>query len=198
MTISCILNFLHSYIPPRESNITIHKRRHSPRQRGPRTNGQIRTDKVRVIDPDGEMLGVMPTREAVNKARNAGLDLVEISPNADPPVCKILDYGKYQYEAQKKAKEAKKKQKVTHIKEIKFRVNTDIHDYQVKMRNARKFLEAGDKVKVSLRFRGREITHKELGAEKINKFAEELSDIAKIEQSTHMEGRQYVLILAPE
>ncbi len=126
---------------------------------GPRVNGAIRVPKVRCIDPEGNQLGVLDTREALTKAEDFGLDLVEVQPNADPPVCKILDYGKFKYEAQKRANEARKKQKTIEVKEIKFRPNIDEHDYQVKMRNVSKFLAAGDKVKVTLRFRGREMAH---------------------------------------
>lgn len=166
--------------------------------KGPYVNQQITSKNVRVVGPDGEMIGVLDLSEAIQKAEEYGLDLVEVSPNAEPPVCKILDYGKYRYEIQKKAKEAKKKQKVIHIKEIKIRLNTDVHDFDVKKNNARRFIEDGDKVKVSLRFRGREITHKNLGEEKLNQFASDLSDIAKIESATKMEGRQLVLVLSPQ
>ncbi len=127
-------------------------------------NGSIRAPQVRCIDPNGEQLGVLDTREAISKAEDFGLDLVEVQPNVDPPVCKILDYGKYKYEAQKRANEARKKQKIIEVKEIKLRPNIDEHDYQVKMRNVVKFLSGGDKVKVTLRFRGREMAHQELGA----------------------------------
>jgi len=151
-----------------------------------------------LVGSGGEVLGVLPLNDALAKADEAGMDLVEVSPNAEPPVCKILDYGKYRYEAQKKAKDARKKQKVIHIKEIKFRLNTDIHDYEVKINSARRFIEAGDKVKVTLRFRGREITHNDLGEEKLKKFAESLSDVAKLEASPKMEGRQLVMVLAPQ
>ena len=127
-------------------------------------NGAIRAPQVRCIDPDGEQLGILDTRDAINKAEDFGLDLVEVQPNVVPPVCKILDYGKFKYEAQKRANEARKKQKIIEVKEIKLRPNIDEHDYQVKMRNVYKFLNAGDKVKVTLRFRGREMAHQELGA----------------------------------
>jgi len=166
--------------------------------KGPNVNERIIKDPVRLVGADGEMIGIVPLNEALVKAEEAGLDLVEVSPNAEPPVCKILDYGKFRYEIQKKAKEARKKQKVIHIKEIKIRPNTDVHDYDVKLNNAKRFIEAGDKVKVTLRFRGREITHKELGEEKLNQFARDISDIAKIESSVRMEGRQLVLMLAPK
>ena len=168
-----------------------------PVQEGPRVNGSIRAPKVRCIDPDGNQLGVIDTREALIKAEDFGLDLVEVQPNADPPVCKILDYGKYKYEAQKRANEARKKQKIIEVKEIKFRPNIDEHDYQVKMRNMTKFLSGGDKVKVTLRFRGREMAHQELGANVLARVRDETEEIAKVEAMPKMEGRQMVMVLAP-
>jgi len=168
-----------------------------PVQEGPRVNGSIRAPKVRCIDPDGNQLGVIDTREALIKAEDFGLDLVEVQPNADPPVCKILDYGKYKYEAQKRANEARKKQKIIEVKEIKFRPNIDEHDYQVKMRNVNKFLSGGDKVKVTLRFRGREMAHQELGANVLARVRDETEEIAKVEAMPKMEGRQMVMVLAP-
>ena len=161
-------------------------------------NGAIRAPQVRCIDPDGEQLGVLDTREAISKAEDFGLDLVEVQPNVDPPVCKILDYGKYKYEAQKRANEARKKQKIIEVKEIKLRPNIDEHDYQVKMRNVVKFLSGGDKVKVTLRFRGREMAHQELGASVLTRVREETQDIAKIEAMPKMEGRQMIMVLAPK
>jgi translation initiation factor IF-3 len=143
------------------------------------------------------MIGVLPTREALWRAREAGLDLVEISPNADPPVCKILDFGKYKYEQQKKKNEAKKKQKVVEIKEIKIRPNIDDHDYDVKMRQARSFIGEGDKVKVTLRFRGRELAHVDLGMKVLERVKGELEGIAKVEQMPRMENRQMVMVLTP-
>jgi translation initiation factor IF-3 len=143
------------------------------------------------------MIGVLPTREALWRAREAGLDLVEISPNADPPVCKILDFGKYKYEQQKKKNEAKKKQKIVEIKEIKIRPNIDDHDYDVKMRQARSFIGEGDKVKVTLRFRGRELAHLDLGMKVLERVKGELEGIAKVEQMPRMENRQMVMVLAP-
>lgn len=161
-------------------------------------NDEITADSVRVVDGEsGDMLGVMKTSDAIAKAAEKGLDLVEVSPGASPPVCKILDYGKYRYEAQKKAKEAKKNQKIVQTKEIKLRMNTDTHDLDVKMRNARKFIEHGDKVKVSLRFRGREVTHNDIAREHMLEAAEGLSDIAKMEVEPKMEGRQMIMILVP-
>jgi len=160
-------------------------------------NGSIRAHQVRCIDPDGVQLGVLDTREAILKAEEFGLDLVEVQPNVDPPVCKILDYGKYKYEAQKRANEARKKQKIIEVKEIKLRPNIDEHDYQVKMRNVVKFLSGGDKVKVTLRFRGREMAHQELGANVLTRVREETEEIAKIEAMPKMEGRQMIMVLAP-
>ena len=169
-----------------------------PVQDGPRVNGAIRALQVRCIDPDGEQLGVLDTRDAISKAEDFGLDLVEVQPNVDPPVCKILDYGKYKYEAQKRANEARKKQKIIEVKEIKLRPNIDEHDYQVKMRNVVKFLNGGDKVKVTLRFRGREMAHQEIGANVLTRVREETEEIAKIEAMPKMEGRQMIMVLAPK
>ena len=165
---------------------------------GPRINGAIRAPKVRCIDPDGEQLGVLDTFDAIRKAEDFGLDLVEVQPNADPPVCKILDYGKFKYEAQKRANEARKKQKIIEVKEIKLRPNIDEHDYQVKMRNVQKFLNAGDKVKVTLRFRGREMAHQELGANVLTRVREETDEFAKVEAMPKMDGRQMIMVLAPK
>ena len=153
---------------------------------------------MRCINPDGEQLGVLDTFDAIRKAEDFGLDLVEVQPNADPPVCKILDYGKFKYEAQKRANEARKKQKIIEVKEIKLRPNIDEHDYQVKMRNVQKFLNAGDKVKVTLRFRGREMAHQELGANVLTRVREETDDFAKVEAMPKMEGRQMIMVLAPK
>ena len=144
------------------------------------------------------MVGVVPVRQAMQLAEEAGLDLVEISPNADPPVCKILDFGKFKYAAQKKRNEARKKQKVIEIKEIKMRPGIDDHDYDVKMRAARRFLEEGDKVKVTLRFRGREMVHQELGAKVLDRVREDLDALAKVEQFPRLEGRQMVMVVAPK
>lgn len=144
------------------------------------------------------MRGVMSVAEGIKIAEEAGLDLVEVSPNADPPVCKVLDYGKYKYEQQKKAAEARKKQKTVDVKEIKIRPSIEQHDYEVKMRNARRFLEAGDKVRVTLRFRGREMARQEIGLELLEKMHEELADLGKLETAPKMEGRQMMMVLAPE
>jgi translation initiation factor IF-3 len=153
---------------------------------------------VRLVDEKGEMRGVVPTREALKIAEEAGLDLVEVSPNAEPPVCKVLDYGKYKYEQQKKAAEARKKQKVIDIKEIKIRPAIEDHDYEVKLRNARRFLEEGDKVKVTMRFRGREMSHQELGMEILRRLQTDLADLGKVEFGPRLEGRQIMMIITPE
>ncbi len=168
-----------------------------PSKDGPRVNEDIDVPKVRLIGADGENIGVVTVSEALDHADDAGLDLVEISPNADPPVCKILDYGKYKYEAQKKKNEAKKKQKIIDVKEIKLRPNIDDHDYDVKMRNMRRFIGDGDKVKVTLRFRGREMAHQELGVDVLNRVKADTDEIAKVEQEAKMEGRQMVMVMAP-
>ena len=158
----------------------------------------IDAESVRVVNADGDMVGVISVQEGIDLAYEVGLDLVEVSPNADPPVCKVLDYGKYKYEEQKKRNEARKKQKVIEVKEIKFRPNIDEHDYQVKMRNVQKFLNAGDKVKVTLRFRGREMAHQELGANVLTRVREETDEFAKVEAMPKMEGRQMIMVLAPK
>ena len=160
-------------------------------------NFDILAEKVRCIDPDEEMLGVLDVREGILKAEELGLDLVEVSPNADPPVCKILDYGKFKYEAQKKKNEAKKKQKVIEIKEIKLRPNIDDHDFEVKMKNVRKFIGEGDKVKVTLRFRGREMAHQDLGMNVLNRVRDEMEQTAKVESYPKMEGRQMIMVIGP-
>ena len=170
----------------------------APSRDGPRVNDEIRPPSVRLIDQDGEMLGVMTAREALNRAFAVGLDLLEISPNATPPVVKILDYGKYKYEIQKKKNEAKKKQKVVEIKEIKVRPNIDENDYQVKMRAMRTFIEEGDKVKVTLRFRGREMAHQEIGIKVLERIRGEMDATTKVEQMPRMENRQMVMVLAPK
>ena len=142
-------------------------------------------------------MGIVSVDDAIRRAEQAGLDLVEVQPNVDPPVCKILDYGKFKYEAQKRANEARKKQKVVDVKEIKLRPNIDEHDYQVKMKNVRKFIDAGDKVKVTLRFRGREMAHQELGAQVLQRVREEMQENTRVEAMPKMEGRQMVMVLAP-
>ena len=168
-----------------------------PSRDGPRVNEEIRAPQVRLIDQDGEMQGVMSAREACSGRRRVGLDLLEISPNADPPVVKILDFGKYKYELQKKRNEAKKKQKVIEIKEIKVRPNIDENDYQVKMRAMKSFIEEGDKVKVTLRFRGREMAHQEIGVRVLERIKNEMDPTSKVEQMPRMENRQMVMVLTP-
>ena len=169
-----------------------------PTRDGPRVNEEIRVPQVRLIDQDGEMMGVMSARDAMLKAFGVGLDLVEISPNADPPVCKILDYGKFKYEQQKKRNEAKKKQKVIEIKEIKVRPNIDENDYQVKMRAMKSFIEEGDKVKVTLRFRGREMAHQDIGVRVLERIRSEMDVTTKVEQMPRLENRQMVMVLSPK
>jgi translation initiation factor IF-3 len=164
---------------------------------GPRVNEDIRVREVQLIDHEGTNRGVTPTQDAITLAREAGLDLVEISPNASPPVCKILDYGKFKFQAQKKAAEARKKQKTVEVKEIKLRPGIDKHDYQVKIRSMRRFFEEGDKVKVTLRFRGREMAHQELGYKLLQRVREDMASLAKVEAEPMSEGRQIVMILAP-
>jgi len=160
-------------------------------------NTEIDARSIRLIDADGEMVGVVSLREGLDMAAEVGLDLVEVSPNADPPVCKILDFGKFKYEAQKKKNEARKKQKVIEVKEVKLRPNIDDNDYEVKMRAMRKFLTEGDKVKITLRFRGREMAHQHLGMAVLDRVREALDDLAKVESMPRMEGRQMVMIVAP-
>ena len=168
-----------------------------PTRDGPRVNDEIRAPQVRLIDQDGEMQGVMSARDAWLRAQSVGLDLLEISPNAVPPVVKILDFGKYKYELQKKKNEAKKKQKVIEIKEIKVRPNIDENDYQVKMRAMKSFIEEGDKVKVTLRFRGREMAHQDIGARVLERIRTEMDAVTKVEQMPRMENRQMVMVLTP-
>ncbi|MET0405514.1 MAG: translation initiation factor IF-3 [Cystobacter sp.] len=165
--------------------------------RDQRTNRRIRAREVRVVGPDGSQLGVMPLEAALERARTEGLDLVEISPMATPPVCKIMDYGKFKYEEKKRASEAKKKQVVVHLKEIKLRPKTEEHDYEFKVRNVRRFLEDGDKAKVVIQFRGREITHKEQGTAILQDVMQDLKEVAVVEQMPRMEGRLMFMILAP-
>jgi len=170
----------------------------TPSRDGPRVNEQISNPEVRVVDADGEMVGVISTKEGIEMAAEVGLDLVEVSPNADPPVCKILDYGKFKYESQKKANEARKKQKVILIKEIKMRPGIDEHDYQVKMRNVNRFIEDGDKVKLTIRFRGREMAHQNLGMDVLHRVRDEMVTVAKVEQFPRSEGRMMTMVLAPK
>jgi translation initiation factor IF-3 len=182
-----------------EENTTIRRpfKAAAPTKEGPRANRDIRVPRVQLIGADGNNLGNVSINDALLAAEEAGLDLVEISPNSDPPVCKILDLGKLKYANQKKAAEARKNQKVIEIKEIKMRPNIDIHDYEVKMRAVRRFFEEGDKVKLTLRFRGREMAHLELGMQLLNKVREEVGPIAKVEAEPKLEGRQMMMVLAP-
>lgn len=167
------------------------------RDTGPRVNERIRVSEIRLIGPDGENVGVVPPSVGMDMAQESGLDLVEISPNAAPPVCKVMDLGKFKYEQQKREAEARKKQKVIDVKEVKFRPGTDTHDYDVKMRNVMKFLELGDKVKITLRFRGREMAHQELGLELLNRVRDDVGESGKIEAMPKLEGRQMVMMIAP-
>ncbi|TMJ61844.1 MAG: translation initiation factor IF-3 [Alphaproteobacteria bacterium] len=170
----------------------------TPTREGPRINDEISVMRVRLVDEHGEMVGIVGRNEAIEMAVEAGLDLVEVAPNADPPVCKILDYGKFKYEEQKKKNEARKKQKIIEVKEIKLRPSIDDHDYQVKMRSMNKFIEEGDKVKVTMRFRGRELAHQELGMNVLMRVKEDLDEIAKVEQFPRMEGRQMTMVVSPK
>jgi translation initiation factor IF-3 len=157
----------------------------------------ITSPQVRLVDENGEQVGVVSVADALRRAEDAGLDLMEVSPNADPPVCKILDYGRFRYEAQKKKNEARKKQKVIEVKEIKMRPNIDTHDYEVKMRAIHRFIDEGDKVKVTMRFRGREMVHQDLGKQVLDRVREEMEEKAKVEQFPKIEGRQMTMVMAP-
>ena len=163
-----------------------------------RRNEEIDAREVRLIDSSGEQRGVMSFNDALEIARDEGLDLVEVSPNAEPPVCRIMDFGKYLFEQNKKAQTAKRKQKQVHVKEIKFRPGTDEGDYKIKLRKLTEFLEVGDKTKVTLRFRGREMAHKELGAQLLARVRDDLGELAVVEQMPQLEGRQMVMVLAPK
>ncbi|MDQ2068085.1 translation initiation factor IF-3 [Xinfangfangia sp. CPCC 101601] len=182
-----------------ERTTTIARRPHNApppsRDNGPRINDRIRAPEIRLIGADGENVGVVTPARALIMAEEAGLDLVEISPNAEPPVCKIMDFGKFKYETQKKEAEARKKQKVIEIKEIKFRPGTDENDYQVKMRSVLKFLGEGDKVKITLRFRGREMAHQQLGLELLHRVAADVAEAGKVESMPKLEGRQMVMMI---
>jgi len=171
------------------------QRRSKPR--GPKANERIRALDVRVIGSDGGNLGAMPLNKAIEIAKEEGLDLIEISPNANPPVCKIMDMGKYKYDLQKKTNLAKKKQKIVLLKEIKLRPGTEAHDYNFKIKNAKKFITKGDKVKFTVKFKGREMQHTELGKNLMNRIIEETKDIAKVESKPKLEGRQMVMIIQP-
>ena len=163
-----------------------------------RRNEEIEATEVRVIDAEGEQAGVMPLEQGIELARDAGLDLVEVSPTADPPVCRIMDFGKYLFEQNKKAQSARRKQKQVHVKEIKFRPGTEEGDYQVKLRKLVEFLENGDKTKVTLRFRGREMAHQELGANLLARVRQDLEEYGSVEQMPQMEGRQMIMVIAPK
>ena len=183
-----------------EGTTTIGRRPHNAppqRETGPRINDRIRAPEIRLIGAEGENIGVVTPARAMALAEEAGLDLVEISPNAVPPVCKIMDFGKFKYETQKREAEARRKQKIIEIKEIKFRPGTDDHDYNVKMRSVFKFLEEGDKVKITLRFRGREMAHQQLGLELLHRVAAEVGDKGKVESMPKLEGRQMVMMIGP-
>ena len=185
-----------------QRNPTIARRPHNApppnRDTGPRVNDRIRVAEIRLIGADGENVGVVTPARGMELALEAGLDLVEISPNATPPVCKIMDLGKFKYEQQKREAEARKKQKIIDIKEVKFRPGTDTHDYDVKMRNVMKFLEAGDKVKVTLRFRGREMAHQDLGLDLLSRVRDDVGETCKVESMPKLEGRQMVMMIAPK
>jgi translation initiation factor IF-3 len=170
----------------------------TPTRDGPRINQEITSLKVRLVDERGEMIGVVSRSDALIRATEAGLDLVEVAANADPPVCKILDFGKFKYEEQKRKNEARKKQKIIEVKEIKLRPGIDDHDYDVKMRSMLKFIDEGDKVKVTMRFRGRELAHQELGMDVLMRVRDDLDKIAKIEQHPRMEGRQMIMVMSPK
>ena len=169
----------------------------SKKDTGPRINEQITASEVRLISSNGKQLGILSIREALIQAEDEGFDLVEVSPEANPPVCKIIDYGKYKYEIQKKASQAKKKQKIITLKELKLRPSTDKHDYDFKMKNAKKFISKGDKVKFTIRFKGREMDYMEAAYDLVDKIIEDTKDISKVEQKAKLEGRQMTLIIQP-
>ena len=174
------------------------KRGGKGREQRANINQQIQATEVRLIDVDGEQVGIVTLQEALEKATAKQLDLVEISPGAEPPVCRIMDYGKHLFEAKQKAKEGRKKQRQTQVKEIKFRPGTDIGDYEVKLRNLIRFLEAGDKAKITVRFRGREMVHQDRGMNVLQRVREDLDEIAKVEQFPKMEGRLLTMVVAPK
>jgi translation initiation factor IF-3 len=167
------------------------------RPKGPRSNNRIHASEVQVIDSDGKNLGILPTKEAIDAAKEQGLDLIEISPKAKPPVCKIVDMGKYRYDLQKKANKAKKKQKIVNLKEIKLRPGTDTHDYNFKIKNSQKFLQKGDKVKFTIRFKGREMQHTNLGRELMDRIKKDVLEVGKVEAAPKLEGRQMIMIIQP-
>ena len=167
------------------------------KDRGPRSNNRISSPEVQVIESDGQNLGVLSTNEAITMAKNQGLDLIEIAPNANPPVCKIMDMGKFKYDAQKKANKAKKKQKKVELKEIKLRPVTEIHDYSFKIKNAQKFLSKGDKVKFTIKFKGRELQHSNLGHELMDKIKTDIEKLGKVELQPKFEGKQMIMVIQP-
>ena len=167
------------------------------KDRGPRSNNRITSPDVQVISSDGDNLGILNTTEAIRKAKEEGLDLIEIAPNANPPVCKIMDMGKYKYDAQKKANKAKKKQKKIELKEIKLRPVTEVHDYTFKIKNAQKFIAKGDKVKFTIRFKGRELQHSHLGNELMSKIKDDMKDIGKVELHPKFDGKQMIMVVQP-
>ena len=167
------------------------------KDRGPRSNNRISSPEVQVIASDGENLGVLNTNEAISMAKNQGLDLIEIAPNANPPVCKIMDMGKYKYDAQKKANLAKKKQKIIALKEIKMRPVTETHDYEFKVKNAKKFISKGDKVKFTIRFKGRELQHSLLGDKLMTKIKEDMKEVSKVELQPKFDGKQMIMVIQP-
>ena len=167
------------------------------RDKGPKSNNRINSPEVQVIASNGENLGILNTNEAISMAKEEGLDLIEIAPNAKPPVCKIIDMGKYKYDAQKKANQAKKKQKKIEVKEIKLRPVTETHDYQFKIKNARKFISKGDKVKFTIRFKGRELQHSHLGEELMNKIKLDMQDVGKVELDPRFDGKQIIMVIQP-
>ena len=167
------------------------------KDRGPRSNNRINSPEVQVIASDGKNLGILNTNKAITMAKEEGLDLIEIAPNANPPVCKIIDMGKFKYDAQKKANKAKKKQKIVSLKEIKLRPVTGIHDYDFKVKNAKKFITKGDKVKFTIRFKGRELQHSHLGNDLMNKIKEDMKDIGKVELDAKFDGKQMIMVIQP-
>ena len=167
------------------------------RDRGPKSNNRINSPEVQVIASNGENLGILNTNEAISMAKEEGLDLIEIAPNAKPPVCKIIDIGKYKYDAQKKANQAKKKQKKIEVKEIKLRPVTETHDYQFKIKNAQKFISKGDKVKFTIRFKGRELQHSHLGQELMNKIKVDMQEVGKVELDPRFDGKQIIMVIQP-
>ena len=175
----------------------MNKNRFNPSRQGPAINDRINAKSVRVISEKGEMVGVLETREAIKMAFDQGLDLVQVSPNASPPVCKIIDYGKYKYQLQKKQAEAKKKQKTFEVKEVKLRPGIEDHDYEVKLKSIQRFLSEGDKVKITLRFKGREMAYQQRGMKVLKKLESEIESLAKIEQVPTLEGKQMIMVVAP-